>query len=162
MTMDRSKIMQRALEELGVEVWTSTRYANDSGTCMRCVTGTLVMVPDDPGKPHFFQADGAEELEARVNPVFERLADEAAGALRAGGPRAALLAAGDALFQEGYESGYEAALNEARVVFEKVVLGKFGALPPALSVRIQQASFADMAHWADRIAQVRHATALIV
>jgi len=145
MTIDRAKIMQTALDELGVKVWQSIRYANDSGTCLRCATGTMVMVPDDPGEPYFFQADGAEELKARVEPVFERLADEAAGALIAGGARASLLAAGDALFQEGYDAGYEAALTEARVVFEKLVLGKYGALPPALSARIHQASFTDMA-----------------
>lgn len=162
MTIDRLAIMQKVLTQLGAEVWHSTRYANDTGTCLRCVTGTMVMVPDDPSRPYFLQADGAEELQAQVDPLFDVFAAEAADDINAGGPRAALLAAADALHEQGYEAGYEAALVMARDVFEKVVLGKYGALPPAVSSRIHQASFADLARWAERMAHVQHATALIV
>lgn len=159
---ERAEVMRRALAEVGVEVWHTTRYANDSGTCLRCVTGTMVMVPDDESRSCLFQADGADELRARVEPVFERLLAEAAETLLASGPRAALLAAGDALRREGYDAGYQAALDQAREVFEALMIARFGALPPAVSDRIRQASFADMHRWAQRAASVRHVTALVV
>lgn len=161
MPIDRLTIIQKALERLGVEVWHSVRYANDTGTCLRCVSGTMVMVPDDASVPYFMQADGAEELKERVDPLFEQLMAEAVEAHAAGGARAALLSAAEDLYQEGYDAGYEAALASARGVFEAVILGKFGAMPQSLSTRIHEASFADMSRWAARIQHVRHVTALI-
>ena len=68
----------------------------------------------------------------------------------------------DAIHREGYDAGYQAALEQARAVFEKVVLAKYGAMPPALSARIAQASFADMERWVARMPSARHVTALIV
>lgn len=162
MTPDRAAIMRMALDEVGVEVGQHTRYANDTGTCLRCTTGTMVMVPDDASQPYFTQASGAEALQARLDPVFDRLWREAAETQVHRSARDALAAAGDALFHEGFDAGYQAALGEARKVFGRMIVAKFGAVPPSVSMRIQLASFDDMARWAARLSSVRHVTAVII
>lgn len=161
MAVNRLEIMHKVLERLGVEVWRTLRYGNDTGTCIRTVSGTMVMVPDDPNTPYFMQASGADELKALADPVFETLYAEAMETASAAGARSALLAAADALYQEGYDAGYLAATVAARQVFEAVVVGKYGAMPEALSARIRSASLEDMARWAARMPHARHATALI-
>jgi len=159
MQFDRTPIIVDGLKALGVGVGRSTRYANDTGTCLWCANGALVMVPDDPEKPWFCQAKGADELLEQLTPLVEpRLAKAAADAAVAADAIAsniasmtsgqrALIQLGDQLRQEGYEE----ALVESREMFAAIMRGKFGSLPPPVEQRIRRADFSQLHRWSKRL-----------
>lgn len=159
MEIDRVGILTEALGGVDVTVWRVTRYANDTGTCLWCSTGTLVMVPDDEALDWYCQATGADALTARIEPVVTPAI--AAARLRSAasedGARAALDALSpatrelmhlaDAIRLEGYEEG----LVAARRLFTTIVRGRFGHVPPPVEHRIAGAGFSDLERWSERL-----------
>lgn len=169
MHFDRAAIIVDALTELSVGVGRSTRYANDTGTCLWCANGALVMVPDDPEQPWFCQAKGADELAERLTPVVEpRLAKATADATIAADAIAsdrasmspgqrALLQLGDQIRQEGFDE----ALAESRQMFAAIMRGRFGSLPPLVERRIQTADFYLLHRWSTRLFTLPRATLVV-
>lgn len=159
MKIDRAAIIAGALETLEVGVWRTTRYANDTGTCLWCQSGALVMVPDDAQMEWFCQAKGGEALFEKLSPLVEPLLAEAAekativAESRAAGLAAmspaqrALLDLGEQLRREGYDE----AIAEARLMFANIMQSKFGQLPPTVRARIDQAQFYQLQRWSQRI-----------
>ncbi|MEZ4436709.1 MAG: hypothetical protein R3F65_30285 [bacterium] len=163
MVIDRVGILTEVLGGVDVTVWRVTRYANDTGTCLWCSTGTLVMVPDDDALDWYCQASDAEALTARIEPAVtaaitaarlrsDAIAEGARATLDALSPAAReLLRLADALRREGYEEG----LAAARRLFTTVVRGRFGHLPPPVEQRIAGAGFADLERWSERVAKAQ-------
>jgi hypothetical protein len=161
MAIDRVGIITEALTGHDVSIWRVTRYANDTGSCLWCSTGALVMVPDDDALDWYCQATGADELSARLQPTVAAAltaARERAGAvdalartaLDALSPAArSLLKIADDLRREGYDDG----LVITRRLFATIVRGRFGTLPPPVEQRIATADFAQLERWSERIAK---------
>lgn len=163
MAIDRVGILTDALGGVDVTVWRVTRYANDTGTCLWCSTGTLVMVPDDEALDWYCQATGADELAARIEPTVTpaiaaarlrsaAIAEGARASLDALSPATReLIRLTDAIRREGYEEG----LVAARRLFTTIVRGRFGHVPPPVEQRIAGAEFADLERWSERVAKAQ-------
>lgn len=169
MASDRATLILGVLEELGVDVWRSTRYANNTGTCMWCSTGALVMVPDSDKLEWFAQAEGAEELQARMAPLVEARLTEAATQpygvlatdLQVDGASSPALRALVGLGEQLRREGYDEALGEARTMFVGIMRSKFGPLPPIIEHRIQSADFGQLQRWSERIFTVSRAMLVV-
>ncbi len=170
MASDRAAIIGEILGELDITVWRTTRYANGTGTCMWCSTGALVMVPDSDDLEWFAQAEGGEELQARITPLVDaRLAEaktQPYGSLAtdiettdASSPTIrALVGLGEELRREGYAE----ALDEARTMFTSIMRAKFGPLPPILEHRIKAAEFDQLHRWSERLFTAPRAMLVVV
>lgn len=169
MPIDRLAIITQALEEIEESVWRTTRYANDSGTCLWCTDGTLVMVPDDLDLEWFCQAKGGDELQARLAPLVQPRLDEAArtaelvtDALEANyaalsPAQRTLVELGEQLRREGYQEG----LEQARRMFAGIMRSKFGQLPPMVEMRIEHAEFHQLERWGERLFSVPRAILVV-
>lgn len=164
--IDRTAIIIEALEALEVMPWRHTRYANDTGTCLWCDTGSLVMVPDDMALDWFCQATGAEELDARLRPEVEArisaAADAGEQAASVGGQslsasEVALLEVGGRIRQEGLDEG----LRRARVIFTRIMRGRFGELPAMVEQRIAVADFDQLERWSERVFSLPRAVLIV-
>lgn len=159
MKIDRAAIIAEALEALDVGIWRRTRYANDTGTCLWCSTGSLVMVPDDEELEWYCQAEGSTELsprlaaeagprlEAAARAAAEIAASAAAWRSELSPAQQALLAASEDLRREGFDEG----LSRARIMFAELMRSKFGPLPPMVEARIATADFHQLERWAGRL-----------
>lgn len=171
MVHERVEVFVEALRACDESVWQQTRYANNTGTCLWCSSGALVMVPDDSESEWFCQAKGAEALTERLTPIvtaaLERLATaqpaEAAPTFDAHTPATrALLAAADALRQEAQRDAEAAALDRVRGIFSQIVASKFGLVPPHVQQRIDTAGFDDLERWGRRIFSAPNAMLVVV
>lgn len=168
MKIDRLAIILEALAEVGTEVSRQTRYANNTGTCIWCRTGPLVMVPDDPGRPWFCQAKGSEELSEKLTPLVEERLEAAKtapvtlgagpGAKTLDAARSALLHAGEAL----YAQGQDASLDRVRAIFTTIMRGQFKSLDPIVEQRIASASWDQIERWSERVHQMPRAIMVVV
>lgn len=161
MAIDRVGIITEALTGHDVTVWRVTRYANDTGSCLWCSTGALVMIPDDEALDWYCQATGADELTIRLQPTVaaafiaareqaDAVGEATRGALDALSPAArSLLRVADDLRREGYDDG----LAITRRLFATIVRGRFGHLPPPVEQRIATADFEQLERWSERIAK---------
>lgn len=171
MVHERVEVFVEALRACDESVWQQTRYANNTGTCLWCSGGALVMVPDDPDGEWFCQAKGAEALTARLTPIvnaaFERLAAAAptdtASTFDAHTPATrALLAAVEAVRHEARIDAEAAALDRVRGIFSQIVASKFGLVPPHVQQRIDAAGFDDLERWGRRIFTAPNAMLVVV
>jgi len=156
MTIDRAAIFAEALAAIGVVPWRTTRYANDTGTCFWCDTGTLVMVPDSMELDWYCQAKGAEELTPRLTPEVEARLEAAsragpAATAEAGREMSSTDAALLGLANQIRREGFDEALGHARLMFEGIMESKFGPLPPMIRQRIAQADFNQLQRWSKRL-----------
>lgn len=155
MQIDRVGIVLEALESIEITVWRQTRYANDTGTCLWCSTGALVMVPDDVELEWYCQATGAEELTARLEPIVqpkivtavEVAAARGAEPLDLSPEQRALLEIGARMQQQGFDE----ALVRTRRIFARIMQSKFGPLPPMVEQRIELADFHQLERWSERL-----------
>lgn len=171
MVEERVEVFVEALRACDESVWQQTRYANDTGTCLWCSSGALVMVPDDPELEWFCQAKGSEALTERLAPLVadalgrlvERPPEAAHPALGALTPATrALLTAAEAVQREARRDAEDEALDRVRGIFSQIVASKFGLLPPHVQQRINGASFDDIERWGRRIFTAPNAMLVVV
>ncbi len=151
--MTRVDLVLAALKTLGVSSGRQTRYGNNTGTCLWCDQGSMVMVPDEVGTEVFVQGPNADELGAILQSMgpFEPAPTE--------GRHGALIAAGEALFEAGIEEG----LVEAREVFQEVMRSYFeGHVPGTVQNRIRHAGFEDLKRFAKQLKGAQNAMLVVV
>lgn len=171
MAIDRLAIITEALAEIEIEIWRETRYANNTGSCLWCNNGSLVMVPDDLDLDWFCQAKGAEALMEQLRPIVEAKLATAQPAVAAvlqsaegGGEgaadplRLALLNAGEALYAQGRDE----SLDRMRVIFTTIMRGRFKSLDPIIEQRIANASLEQIERWAERVHDMPRAILVVV
>lgn len=146
MSVDRVALFTEILESLEVEVWRSTRYARDTGTCLWCTSGPMVMIPDDASQPWVCQSKGADALGPRLE---EALAARQMAARDAApsDARQALVEAGERLWQAGFDE----ALGKARELFATLLRSRFESVPAIVEQRIASADFDQLQTWSGRL-----------